>query len=73
MILSGSTDHVTFRFVDTEKWRKTILYAGQPLKIDGQTIELDEEIGKWDKDGSFKKKVSKWYPQYYHKTDKVRN
>ncbi|KAI0382430.1 CRAL-TRIO domain-containing protein [Hypomontagnella monticulosa] len=57
-------------FVDCEKWRKTMLYAGQPLKIDGRTIDLDEEIGEWDKDGSFKKKISKWYPQYYHKTDK---
>ncbi|KAI4864049.1 CRAL-TRIO domain-containing protein [Hypoxylon rubiginosum] len=57
-------------FVDCEKWRKTILYAGQPLKIDGRTIDLDEEISEWDQDGSFKRKVSKWYPQYYHKTDK---
>lgn len=45
------------RFVDTEKWRKD--------------TKLDETVPIWD----YPEKVElfKYYPQYYHKTDKVTN
>ena len=33
--------------------------------------KLDELVRTWDKDGSFKRKLSKYYKQFYHKTDKV--
>ncbi len=36
-----------------------------------QPIKLDEAVRTWDKDGSFKKELSKYYTQFYHKTDKV--
>jgi len=44
------------RFVDCENWRKE--------------TKLDETVPTWD----FPEKVEifKYYPQYYHKTDKVR-
>lgn len=44
------------RFVECEKWRKE--------------TKLDEELPNWDYPE--KKEVFKYYPQYYHKTDKVR-
>lgn len=43
------------RFIDTEKWRKD--------------IKLDETVPNWDYPE--KAEVFKYYPQYYHKTDKV--
>ncbi|KAI1277363.1 CRAL-TRIO domain-containing protein [Xylaria sp. FL0933] len=33
-------------------------------------IDLDEAVRTWDKDGEFKRKLSKHYTQFYHKTDK---
>lgn len=44
------------RFVDTEKWR-----------VD---TKLDETVPIWDYPE--KEELFKFYPQYYHKTDKVR-
>ncbi|KAI1291317.1 CRAL-TRIO domain-containing protein [Xylaria venustula] len=35
-----------------------------------QPIKLDEQVRTWDKDGSFKKTLSQYYTQFYHKTDK---
>lgn len=42
-------------FVDCEKWRKE--------------IKLDEILPNWDYPE--KEEMFKYYPQYYHKTDKV--
>jgi hypothetical protein len=47
------------RFTDTEKWRKE--FAG---------IGVDELVKTFDY--KEKPKVFEYYPQYYHKTDKVR-
>jgi hypothetical protein len=44
------------RFIDCEKWRKE--------------TNLDEELPNWDYPE--KSEIFKYYPQYYHKTDKVR-
>ncbi|KAI8633523.1 CRAL-TRIO domain-containing protein [Xylariaceae sp. FL1651] len=72
-------------FIDSEQWRNgvTILNpnAGTQrlLSLDTkdpennppeQPIKLDEMIKTWDKDGSFKKTLSQYYKQFYHKTDK---
>ncbi|RWA10428.1 hypothetical protein EKO27_g4666 [Xylaria grammica] len=35
-----------------------------------QPLKLDEMVRTWDKDGLFKKRLSKHYTQFYHKTDK---
>ncbi|KAI0973743.1 CRAL-TRIO domain-containing protein [Xylaria arbuscula] len=35
-----------------------------------QPINLNETVRTWDRDGSFKKILSKYYTQFYHKTDK---
>ncbi|CAJ2509416.1 Uu.00g144420.m01.CDS01 [Anthostomella pinea] len=35
-----------------------------------EPINLDMSIADWDKDGSFKQNLSKYYKQFYHKTDK---
>lgn len=43
-------------FVDTEKWR--------------EETHLDEILPNWDYPE--KEQMFKYYPQYYHKTDKVR-
>jgi len=43
------------RFVDSEKWRKE--------------INLDDLVQNFDY--KEKKEVFEYYPQYYHKTDKV--
>jgi hypothetical protein len=43
------------RFVDCENWRKE--------------TKLDETLPTWEYPE--KEEVFKWYPQYYHKTDKV--
>lgn len=43
------------RFVDCENWRKE--------------IKLDEVLPNWDYPE--KEDMFKYYPQYYHKTDKV--
>lgn len=43
------------RFVDTEKWRKD--------------FGLDDLVRNFDY--TEKEKVFEYYPQYYHKTDKV--
>jgi hypothetical protein len=50
--------YFSYRFVDTEKWRKE--FAG---------IGVDELVKTFD----YKEKpqVFEYYPQYYHKTDKV--
>lgn len=45
----------TYRFVDCEKWRKE--------------TKLDEILPTWDYPE--KAEIFKYYPQYYHKTDKV--
>lgn len=47
------------RFVDTEKWRAE--YAGVGVEELVRTFDYKE-----------KPEVFKYYPQYYHKTDKVR-
>lgn len=44
------------RFVDTEKWRKE--------------TDLDNSIATWDYPE--KAEISKYYKQFYHKTDNVR-
>lgn len=46
----------TLRFVECEKWRVE--------------TKLDETVPDWEYPE--KEEVSKYYPQYYHKTDKVR-
>lgn len=52
----GWLTHVLFRrFVGAEKWRKD--------------TKLDEILPTWDYPE--KEAVMKFYPQYYHKTDKV--
>lgn len=43
------------RFIDCEKWR--------------QDTNLDELLPNWEYPE--KEEVFKYYPQYYHKTDKV--
>lgn len=54
-----STANKVGRFVDCEKWRAE--YAG---------VGVDELVRTFD----YKERpeVFKYYPQYYHKTDKVR-
>lgn len=47
------------RFIDSEKWRET--YAGVGVEELVRTFDYKE-----------KPEVFKYYPQYYHKTDKVR-
>ena len=61
------------RFVKAEEWRAKLTFADgkTPIAPDGKNINLEEEIANWDKDGSLKKNVAPYYPQYYHKTDKV--
>lgn len=44
------------RFVDTENWRKE--------------TKLDETVPTWDYPE--KAEIDKYYKQFYHKTDKVR-
>lgn len=44
------------RFVNAEKWRKE--------------TKLDELLPTWEYPE--KEQIFKYYPQYYHKTDKVR-
>ena len=44
------------RFVDCEKWR--------------EEIKLDDTVPTWEYPE--KEDMFKYYPQYYHKTDKVR-
>lgn len=44
------------RFVDCEKWR--------------EEIKLDDTVPTWEYPE--KEEMFKYYPQYYHKTDKVR-
>lgn len=46
-----------YRFVESEKWRKE--------------FKLDELVRNFDY--TEKEKVFQYYPQYYHKTDKVNN
>ena len=48
----------TGRFIDSEKWRET--YAGIGVEELVRTFDYKE-----------KPEVFKYYPQYYHKTDKV--
>lgn len=45
------------RFIDAENWRKQ--------------IDLDNLVRNWDYPE--KAEIFKYYPQYYHKTDKVRS
>ncbi len=61
------------RFVNAEKWRSQLTFADgkTPIAPDGRVINLDEEIAQWDKDGTLRRNVAPYYPQYYHKTDKV--
>ena len=47
-----------YRFVDSEKWRKE--YAGVGIEELVRTFEYKERA-----------EIFKYYPQYYHKTDKV--
>ena len=49
----------TCRFVDSETWRKS--YAGTGVEELVRTFDYKE-----------RPEVFKFYPQYYHKTDKVR-
>lgn len=46
-----------YRFVNAEKWRKD--------------TKLDELLPTWEYPE--KEAIFKYYPQYYHKTDKVRS
>ncbi|KAI1431244.1 CRAL-TRIO domain-containing protein [Xylaria sp. CBS 124048] len=72
-------------FVESDKWRRnmTVLNTStgnqRPLSLNPedpannppeQPIQLDEMVRTWDRDGSFKKTLSKYYKQFYHKTDK---
>ncbi|KAI1822210.1 CRAL-TRIO domain-containing protein [Xylaria intraflava] len=72
-------------FIDSDKWRSnmtvlnTATGAQRPLSLNAEDpannppekpIQLDEMVRTWDKDGSFKKTLSKYYKQFYHKTDK---
>jgi hypothetical protein len=61
--LVGRTPHrhtaqllIGYRFVDCEKWRAE--------------IALDDTVPTWEYPE--KEAMFKYYPQYYHKTDKVR-
>jgi hypothetical protein len=51
----GIFAHQNYRFVDTEKWRAD--------------TKLDETVPTWEYPE--KEELFKFYPQYYHKTDKV--
>ena len=55
--------NINCRFVDTETWRK------QVPNVDLSPANLDELVASWD--WPEKDAISKYYPQYYHKTDKV--
>lgn len=48
-----------YRFIDSEKWRET--YAGVGVEELVRTFNYTE-----------RPQVFEYYPQYYHKTDKVR-
>jgi hypothetical protein len=54
--MSTNNNVALYRFIDCEKWRKEFGTDELP-----RTFEYKE-----------KPKVSEYYPQYYHKTDKVR-
>lgn len=62
------------RFIKAEQWRAKLTFADNKTLIapEGRPMNLDEELADWDKDGELRKKVAPYYPQYYHKTDKVR-
>jgi hypothetical protein len=49
---------ICYRFIDCEKWRSE--YAGKGVEELVRTFEYTE-----------RPEVFKYYPQYYHKTDKV--
>lgn len=55
MASTGGGKLTATRFVETEKWRKE--------------TKLDETVPVWDYPE--KDEISKYYTQYYHKTDKV--
>ncbi|KAI1259612.1 CRAL-TRIO domain-containing protein [Xylariaceae sp. FL1019] len=72
-------------FVECEEWRKSMTVwdpekgVYRPMSLADsdpelhppqQPLQLDELVRTWDKDGSFKRQLSKYYTQYYHKTDK---
>lgn len=77
---------VTYRFVESEEWRNNLTVwdpatgAYRPMSLapedpeknpPTEPLKLDELVRTWDKDGSFKRELSKYYKQFYHKTDKV--
>lgn len=60
MLCAGPSTVLTWcRFIDSEEWRKT--YAGVGVEELVRTFDYKE-----------RPEVFQFYPQYYHKTDKVR-
>ncbi|KAI0399957.1 CRAL-TRIO domain-containing protein [Xylaria palmicola] len=72
-------------FVESEEWRNKLTVwdpekgAYRLMSLDkddpankppNPPLNLDELVRTWDKDGSFKRDLSKYYKQFYHKTDK---
>lgn len=72
-------------FVESEEWRNNLTVwdpatgAYRPMSLapedpeknpPTEPLKLDELVRTWDKDGSFKRELSKYYKQFYHKTDK---
>ncbi|TRX92575.1 hypothetical protein FHL15_006502 [Xylaria flabelliformis] len=72
-------------FVESEEWRNNLTVwdpekgAYRPMSLapkdpeknpPAEPLKLDELVRTWDKDGSFKRELSKYYKQFYHKTDK---
>lgn len=55
MIGTRSDARLPCRFIECEKWR--------------EEIKLDETVPTWEYPE--KEEMFKYYPQYYHKTDKV--
>ncbi|KAI1344522.1 CRAL-TRIO domain-containing protein [Xylariaceae sp. FL0016] len=72
-------------FIESEQWRKAVTITDNDKKPavtrlltlnddtsvpPSEPVSLDEQVRTWDKDGSFKKELSQYYKQFYHKTDK---
>ncbi|KAI3325786.1 CRAL-TRIO domain-containing protein [Xylariaceae sp. AK1471] len=72
-------------FIESEEWRQNLTVwepdqgVYRPLSLatekpeknpPKEPLKLDELVRTWDKDGSFKRELSTYYKQFYHKTDK---
>ncbi|KAI1331588.1 CRAL-TRIO domain-containing protein [Xylariaceae sp. FL0255] len=72
-------------FLESEEWRNKLtvwdpekgvnrlmsLHDKEPAANPPENpLKLDELVRTWDKDGSFKRQLSEFYKQFYHKTDK---